>query len=66
VTFADDAAVGFLGVIVGGVEVGDFVFAHEAAFLRAAFFHPRKAPLGAAPGCADRLAIDEHENRIGV
>ena len=55
----DDQPVDFLGVIVGFVEVLDFVVTHKTAFLIPAFFHPGKTPLGAALGSPDRFAIPQ-------
>ena len=62
----DDLPVDFLGVIVGFVEVLDFVVTHETAFLIPAFFHPGKTPLGAALGSPDRFAIHDHKNGVRV
>ena len=53
-------------MIVGFVEVIDFVVTHETAFLIPAFFHPGKTPLGAALGSPDRLAIQDHKNGVRV
>src|SRR5438552_331845 len=54
------------GVGVGGFEVLLFAIFDKAKFLALAFFDAVQTPLGAAPGSADRFALDEYENGIGV
>ena len=65
-TLRDDLPVDFLGVIVGVVEVINFVVAHETTFLIPAFFHPGKSPLGTTLGSPDGLTIHDHKNRVRV
>lgn len=52
-------------MFVGGLGVGEFVFADEASFLGPALVDALEAPFGAA-AVADRFAIDEDEDGVGV
>ena len=64
---ADQSLVGLSRVLVGGLRV--FHLRRrlmKLLLLRPALIHALEAPFDAAPRRADRLAADQHEDRIGV
>ena len=63
--FFDQAAVRDASVFVGRAGVVEFVLFDVAFFLRPALVDTFEAPFGAA-FVADRFAIDENEDRVGV
>src|SRR5262249_47937097 len=64
--FLQPLTVNFARVLVGLFRVVHFGRRDHALFLRPALIDALEAPLHAAARGADRLAVDDNENRIGV
>ena len=64
-SLGQDAAVGLSRVLVGGFR-GRLLRRDLRRLLRPALIDGAQAPLGARARGADRLAADEHEDRVGV
>src|SRR5258706_15200906 len=64
--FGQQLLVGGAGVIVGFLEVGLFIGFDEVAFLGGAFVQAFNVPFGAPTRGANRFAINENEDWIGM